>query len=82
LNDANTVRAVDFTLLSGRLGWRKQVGFLLLDLYTGVDNALNTVYSLGNDLNAFGSRYYNPAANRNYYGGISVKYLFLTNKKS
>jgi iron complex outermembrane recepter protein len=82
LNDANTVQAVDYTLINGRLGWRKQVGFILLDLYTGVDNALNTVYSLGNDLNAFGNRYYNPAANRNYYGGVSIKYLFLTKKNS
>lgn len=76
LNDANTENATDFTLLGGRAGWRKQIGLVELQAFTGIDNALNTVYSLGNDLNAFGGRFFNPAAARNYYGGISVKYLF------
>jgi iron complex outermembrane receptor protein len=76
LNDANTENAVDYTLLSGRMGWKKQFSLIELQAYAGVDNALNTVYSLGNDLNAFGGRFFNPAANRNYFGGVSVKYLF------
>jgi iron complex outermembrane receptor protein len=45
-----------------------------VDLFVGVDNALNQVYSLGDDLNAAGGRYYNPAAARNFFGGCSVRF--------
>jgi iron complex outermembrane receptor protein len=76
LNDANTVYANDYALLGGRLGYRKNLGQLLLDVFAGVDNALNETYSLGNDINAFGGRYFNPAAGINYYGGVSLKYDF------
>jgi iron complex outermembrane receptor protein len=76
LNDANTEYAVDYTLLSGRIGWKKLIRSIELQAYAGVDNALNTRYSLGNDLNAFGGRFFNPAAGRNYFGGVAVKYLF------
>ena len=36
----------------------------------GVDNLLDETYSLGNDINAMGNRYFNPAAPRNYYAGM------------
>jgi iron complex outermembrane receptor protein len=36
----------------------------------GIDNALDQNYSLGNDINAAGKRYYNPAAKRNFFVGI------------
>jgi len=29
---------------------------------------------LGNDLNAFGGRYYNAAPLRNFYGGVHVRF--------
>ena len=45
-----------------------------LDLFVGVDNALNQRYSLGDDFNAAGGRYYNPAAARNYFGGCAVRF--------
>lgn len=76
LNDANTVYANDYALLGVRLGFRKNIQKLSLDIYAGVDNALNEVYSLGNDINAFGGRYFNTAAGINYYGGLSLKYNF------
>ncbi len=46
-----------------------------MDLFAGVDNVFDVTYSLGNDINATGSRYYNTAPGVNYYGGISFKYL-------
>ncbi|MES2730415.1 MAG: TonB-dependent receptor [Bacteroidota bacterium] len=73
LNDANTVYADAYTLLGGRLGYRKTMGsHWSLSVFGGVDNALNQTYSLGNDLNAFGGRYYQPSASINYYAGLSV----------
>lgn len=77
LNDANTDIASSYQLLGGRLGWRKKWGkHVVSDLFGGVDNAFNTTYSLGNDINAAAGRYYNPAAGINYYGGLSFKYLW------
>jgi iron complex outermembrane receptor protein len=45
----------------------------LLNFSAGVDNLLNQTYSLGNDINAFGGRYFNAAAKRNYFVGLQIK---------
>lgn len=76
LNDANTVYASDYFLLSARTGYRTS-GKLPVDLFAGVDNALNRLYSLGNDLNAAGGRYYNAAPTTNYYVGLTSRMPFL-----
>jgi iron complex outermembrane recepter protein len=77
LNDANTVYANDYALLGGRLGFRRTfANRIRADVFAGVDNALNQQYSLGNDINAFGNRYFNPAATVNYFGGINARYIF------
>ena len=44
-----------------------------LDIFIGADNLLNQVYSLGNDINAIGGRYFNAAAGRNYFAGIRLQ---------
>jgi iron complex outermembrane receptor protein len=77
LNDANTDRASSYNLVGGRTGWRKPLGKkLVMDLFAGVDNLFNVTYSLGNDINATGGRYYNAAPGINYYGGASFQYKF------
>ncbi len=73
LNDANTVYANDFALLAGRLGYRHTFGKVGVEIFAGVDNALNERYSLGNDLNAFGGRFFNAATPRSYFGGVRLK---------
>ncbi|RTQ44877.1 TonB-dependent receptor [Hymenobacter gummosus] len=73
LNDANTDYAAGYWTFGARGGWRTELfGLLTLDAYLGVDNATDRRYSLGNDLNAFGGRYFQPAPGRNYYGGLSL----------
>ena len=74
LNDANTAWAGSYNLLGGRLGFRRILpgGRFKLDVYTGIDNAFNVKYSLGNDFNAAAGRYYNAAPGRNYYAGVSL----------
>lgn len=75
LNDANSVYSSAYDLLLGKFGWEKQFSGFSLEVFAGVDNALNQLYSLGNDINAaFGSRYYNPAPGRNYYGGLAITF--------
>ncbi len=73
LNDANTAFASSYVLLGVRAGYNAPISNgSRLQLFAGIDNALDEVYSLGNDLNAFGGRYYNAAMPRNYYAGLSV----------
>lgn len=73
LNDANTDYAAGYWVFGGRAGWRRTIlSKLELDVYAGVDNVGDRHYSLGNDLNAFGRRYFQPAPGRNYYGGAQV----------
>ena len=73
LNDMNDTYADDYRLWQSRIGikWKSR-GHFTMDIFAGIDNAANELYSLGNDINAFGKRYYNPAADRNYYGGIRM----------
>jgi iron complex outermembrane receptor protein len=72
LNDANTAAAKGYDLLGFRLGWRKTwQEKRRINFYGGVDNLLDEKYSLGNDINAAGGRYYNAAPERNYYVGLS-----------
>lgn len=73
LNDANTVYQDTYHLMNTRLGWKNTIGIKWdVEIFGGVDNLLNESYSLGNDLNAFGGRYYQPAPMRNYYGGVKL----------
>lgn len=76
LNDANTAKAEPCHLVGGRVGWKKkEKGPYRLNIYAGVDNLLDETYSLGNDINAAGGRYYNAAPKRNYYIGIALQWL-------
>lgn len=73
LNDANTVLSDDFHLLQVKGTWNiKASRSMQIQFFAGADNLLNERYSLGNDINAFGNRFFNPAPPRNYYGGIKV----------
>jgi len=74
LNDANTVYSEAYHLLQSKIGYSIPLfGNLNLDAFFGIDNLLDEKYSLGNDLNAFGDRFYQPAAPRNWFGGLKVK---------
>lgn len=74
LNDANTAVASSYQLLGCRIGWKRTgVSKTRYSIYAGADNLLDEVYSLGNDINAAGGRYYNAAPARNYYAGISFQ---------
>lgn len=76
LNDANTESAPAYHLIGTKLGWNRLLGKSWeLDLFLGADNLLNEIYSLGNDINAAGGRYFNSAGKRNYFAGLIIKHL-------
>jgi iron complex outermembrane receptor protein len=71
LDDANTAFANEYVLLGARAGWKHNFASRSsLEIFAGLDNALDKIYSLGNDLNAVGGRFYNAAARQNFYGGL------------
>jgi iron complex outermembrane receptor protein len=75
LNDANSAFASSYNLLGERLGWKKSLNKKKqLDLFIGGDNLFNVTYSLGNDINAAGGRYYNTAPGRNFFGGAAIHF--------
>jgi iron complex outermembrane receptor protein len=75
VNDGNTEFAHEYKVFSARAGKRFDVWrFKNMELFAGVDNAFNEKYSLGNDLNAAGGRYYNVAPGRNFYGGLTIPF--------
>jgi iron complex outermembrane receptor protein len=69
LTDANDVFAPAYSLLQMGVSYTSKV----IRYFMGVDNVLNATYSLGNDINAAGKRYYNPAAPRSLLVGISIQ---------
>jgi iron complex outermembrane receptor protein len=75
LDDANTSFAAPYNLLQAKVGWQHKLSRKSrLEIYAGSDNILNEKYSLGDDLNAVGNRYYNAAPLRNYYAGFNIVY--------
>ncbi|MCC9166525.1 TonB-dependent receptor [Pontibacter harenae] len=75
LTDENTVFADEYLVLGARAGFRRTLGrHWGLEVFAGADNLTDQKYSLGNDVNAFGNRFFQPAPNRNYYGGLTLQY--------
>lgn len=79
LNDANTAYADKYFLLGAKFGFEKLFqNNVHIRLVAGADNLFDQRYSLGNDINGFGGRYYNAAAGRNFY--VSLLLQLITNR--
>ena len=72
LNDANSVTASAYRLWQSKLGWKGGILKKAFEIFVLIDNITNEQYSLGNDLNAFGGRFFNPAPTRNFLFGFSL----------
>ncbi len=74
LTDANDEYANACHLLQFKFGKYWKMNKIRYHVFLGGDNLLNELYSLGNDINAAGRRFYNPAATRNFYAGINLSW--------
>ena len=74
LNDANSVWSKPSLVGNFRLGFPLQIDNAKLNLHLQIQNLYNTDYVAGFDTNAFGSRFYNPAAKRNFIFGANVEF--------
>lgn len=74
LNDANSFSAPAYDLVGFKFSYLLGKGrHYSIQALAGIDNLFNTKYSLGNDINAAGDRYYNVASGRTWYAGFKVK---------
>jgi iron complex outermembrane receptor protein len=74
LNDANTEYASGYHLVGAKIGFEQALkNSMQIRVTGGADNLLNQCYSPGNDINAFGGRYYNAAPLRNFYLSIMLR---------
>lgn len=73
LNDANTVKNTPYNQFTARASWKKSWGnHFYSELSASAEKVNAAIYSLGYDLNAFGSRYYNSAPKKNLWVGVKV----------
>lgn len=73
LNDANTVYADAYRLLQAGISKIWNQSKYQLEWFLNGDNLLNEQYSLGNDLNAAGNRFFNAAPSINFNTGIRIR---------
>jgi iron complex outermembrane receptor protein len=75
LNDANKDYADPYNLFGLRIGYKKYLSKeIRMEIFASAENVFNEKYSLGNDINAAGGRYYNVAAGRNFSAGIIFRF--------
>ncbi len=74
LDDANDEYADANHLLQAKMGKHFSIQRTVVHVYVGADNLLNEHYSMGNDINAAARRFYNPAAERNFYLGMNLRF--------
>ncbi|WP_294308809.1 TonB-dependent receptor [uncultured Chryseobacterium sp.] len=74
LNDANSVWSDTCPIGNVRFGLPVDLDKTRLNLFLQIQNLYNEEYVLGFDINAFGNRYYNPAAKRNFVFGVKVDF--------
>lgn len=74
LNDANSVWSDACLIGNVRFGLPVDLDKTRLNLFLQIQNLYNEEYVLGFDINAFGNRYYNPAAKRNFVFGVKVDF--------
>jgi len=73
LDDANSIYSTPYHLLAAKVSVKVDVLKTSVLIFASADNILNQKYSLGNDLNAFGGRYFNAAPLRNFTVGIQLE---------
>jgi iron complex outermembrane recepter protein len=75
LNDANTVTAEAYTILTSKINYPLiHKAAYKIEMYLNADNILNQNYSLGFDINAVNNRFYNPAAKINFAAGVALMF--------
>ena len=75
-NNANSVVIDSYFVANLRAGYDLQLGSWLIGPFVGVNNLFDETYIGNVRINAAFDRYYEPAPDRNAYGGVSIRYEF------
>jgi iron complex outermembrane receptor protein len=75
-DNANTVRSGAYTVANLRAGLTRQWDQWEVSPFIGINNMFAEEYFDNIRLNAGFGRYFEPAPERNYYGGIGIRYNF------
>ena len=75
-NDSNSTEIDDYIVSDLRMGLEHKFGNWTIAPYMGIYNLFDESYYANIRLNPFGGRFYEPAPERNLYGGIRVNYSF------
>ena len=74
LNDANSVWSKPSLVGNIQFRFPFELDRTRLNLFMQIQNLYNEDYVSGFDINAFGNRYYNPAAKRNFVFGVKMDF--------
>lgn len=81
ITDDNIHYNKSYSVVDAKIGFKKLLGKFQIDIYAGINNALDEKYASYIDLNAASyypgmlPKFYNPSSRRNYYGGASLKFI-------
>ena len=73
-NNANTANVSSYTVVNFRFAQEFETGRWIIRPYAGVNNVFDESYNTNIRINAFGSRYFEPAPEINYYAGVVVNF--------
>ena len=76
-DNGNLVATDSYRVASLRMGYESQLGNWQLSPFVGVNNLFDEEYNSNVRINAAFGRYFEPAPDRNVYGGVTLKYSFL-----
>lgn len=74
LNDANSVASEPSLIGNLVFEFPLKLNNSILNFKVQMNNIYNTKYVLGYDINAFGGRFYNPAATRSFTAGMTIDF--------
>lgn len=73
-NNANSAQVSSYTVTNLRFGYEFDNDKWVFRPYVGINNLFDETYNSNIRINAFGSRYFEPAPPINFYAGIVVNY--------
>ena len=75
-NNANSASSDSYVVSNLRLGYTRFVNNWEFSPFIGVNNLADEHYNGNVRINAFGQRFFEPAPERNIYGGLTLRYDF------
>ena len=76
-DNSNSVSTDPYTVVNLRVGLAQwQIGNWELGPFVGINNLTDESYWAEVRINSFGGRFYEPAPDRHFYGGVAIRYNF------